>query len=41
MWTLTPCHCAGNVSYRQRSGDDDQGDDVALGVGILGVGINK
>lgn len=43
MWTPTPFHCAGNVSYHQRSGHDDQGGDVGLGVGILGVsvGINK
>jgi len=41
--TPTPCHCAGNDSYRQRSNDDDQGGDVGLGVGIFGVsvGINK
>lgn len=37
MWTPTPCHCAGKDSYRQRSDDDDQGGDVGLVVGILGV----
>ncbi len=43
MWTPTPCHCAGKDSYRQRSDDDDQGGDVGLVVGILGVivSINK
>jgi hypothetical protein len=39
--TLTTCHCAGNVSYRQRSSDDRRGRDARLGVGMLGIGINK
>jgi hypothetical protein len=36
--TPTPCHCADNDSYRQRSSDDGQS-----GVDIPGVivGINK
>jgi hypothetical protein len=39
--TPTPCHCADNDSYRQRSSDDDQGGDVALGIHGISVGINK